>query len=328
MQFRHEGLRPGFLLEPLGWAAPFVLSALQQNPAILPHVAEMTPSRMHLIGLALSHKDDADAAFVETTISAPTADVLRLALGWQPIGFKATVADLDDRILERASYRALVELLRDHRMAKLLSFAGHVPERCLLSLKDIPSLLRPVALELRPNLFPGFAEGLKFLSQRAGCLSYEEFVASLAKARNQGQLKTALRQAIEDIPLPRSLPPKRVGDGVRIDGTRKLRTLAKDMHNCIANLIADVEQGQAAIYIWGTGDPIAILLQRHGRLGWFLEDVKGRGNTEIERPISEVIERAFAERGIPRAFIAHALEEVLQLDNRAKALVALRDQRV
>lgn len=312
-------LKVGFLLEPLGWTAPYILTALRLNPQLLRHVAEMSPSRMHLIGLALSHCDLADTSFVETAIAAPSGEVLQLALGWQPIGLKATMADLDHRILKRSSYCALVDLLRDHRMAKLLSFAGHIPERSLQVLRDLPPTLRPVALELRPHLYPGLTEGLELLGQRAGYKSHEDFVAVLATARHQGQLKAELCRVIEDLPLPETIPPERIGYAVRIDRSRKLRALANDMKNCIADLIPDIEQGHTSIYLWGDGEPIAILLQRHGRLGWFLDDVKGRRNEELPASKRRTIEQSFNEAGIPRATLAHALEEILELQSRARS---------
>jgi hypothetical protein len=56
--------------------------------------------------------------------------------------------------------------------------------------------------------------------------------------------------------------------------------------------------------------PAACLVKRHGRLGWFLGEVKRPRNAEIDTLELEVIYQSFAEAKIPQASMIQTVEQL------------------
>ena len=54
------------------------------------------------------------------------------------------------------------------------------------------------------------------------------------------------------------------------------------------------------------------MVRRHGRLGWFLDDVKGPRNAEIDTQDLEIIFQSFAEAKVPQASMIEALEQLCE----------------
>jgi hypothetical protein len=70
--------------------------------------------------------------------------------------------------------------------------------------------------------------------------------------------------------------------------------------------------GHCAVYLWeDAARPAACLTRRHGRLGWFLDEVKGPRNVEIEPDQLEVIAAAFAHVGVPSSQVVRAIENII-----------------
>jgi hypothetical protein len=49
---------PGFLLAPLGWLTQWLIETAESESALLATIYSLSPQRMHLIALALAHRDD------------------------------------------------------------------------------------------------------------------------------------------------------------------------------------------------------------------------------------------------------------------------------
>jgi hypothetical protein len=53
------------------------------------------------------------------------------------------------------------------------------------------------------------------------------------------------------------------------------------------------------------------LVERHGRLGWFLDEVKGPDNKDLPAAALKTIEDAFVEAGLPSARLIAPLEALI-----------------
>jgi hypothetical protein len=72
------------------------------------------------------------------------------------------------------------------------------------------------------------------------------------------------------------MPPARIGLARRLDCVGEIQALASRWQNCLRDYICSVNSGWRAIYLWGDQvTPAVCSVSRHGRLGWFLDDVKG-----------------------------------------------------
>lgn len=58
----------------------------------------------------------------------------------------------------------------------------------------------------------------------------------------------------------------------------------------------------------------ACLVQRRGRLGWFLDDVRGPRNSDIEPERLDTIQRAFANAGIPLILLIEPITRVIEYE--------------
>jgi hypothetical protein len=107
------------------------------------------------------------------------------------------------------------------------------------------------------------------------------------------------------LPLPDALPPACVHCAERIDSGCQLRTLGKEWGNCLGSYVWNVDNGQCAIYLWREVNfQAACHVTRSGRLGWFLEDVKGPQNSDIEQQDLDMIYPAFeGEKILPASDI-------------------------
>jgi hypothetical protein len=70
------------------------------------------------------------------------------------------------------------------------------------------------------------------------------------------------------------------------------------------------ERTGSALIRWGISPHCACLVWRHGRLGWFLDEVKDPRNADIEPQQRAIIDTKFAEVGLLRSRVALALENM------------------
>ena len=69
------------------------------------------------------------------------------------------------------------------------------------------------------------------------------------------------------------------------------------------------------VYLWDDAErPAACLINRHGRLGWLLDEVKGPRNSEVEPQQLALIGTAFANVGVPSSQVVRAIENIIYGD--------------
>lgn len=308
---------PGFLLAPFRWATGRVIAVLQYEPGLLADLIHLSRIRMHLIALALAHVEgDVPAEFGQILFRGSAGDILDAVIGRRPVGLKRVVQCLPGRVLEAESYRRLVQLLDDPAAAKLLYHAGEIDDPAIKIIDDVPVALRSVVFAMQ-DWFRGMEslnDGLRYLVRRGGASSFDAFVSDLAHIRQPEQLIAKIKSIVEALPLPDFVPPAKVGHARRIDRTAEIRSLAKRWRNCLETYIWRVDGGESAIYLWEDAELQAICaVRRRARLGWFLDQVKGPRNDEVEPAHLETIRNAFDSSGMPPYSIIKAVEDIVDM---------------
>ena len=309
-------LSPGFLLTPFGWAALPLALVVSAYPSLLADLFGVTRERMHLIALALAHVEPPSSfEFASLLIRGSTRAVLQAVLGRWPMGVKRALKHLPPQVLQRQNYHRLVDLLNDPDSAKVLHHAAKIDDLALQVLAELPPSLRrplPLALSDWPRKLNGFAQSLEFLVARGLNRSFDDLVEQLATVTARPQLRAMMRGWVESLPLLETIPPARIGTARRLDSSEKLRSLARTWRNCLGSFTEDIDAGSCAVYLWDDADSsAACLARRHGRLGWFLDDVKGPRNADLDQDQVEVIATAFARIGVPRNSIASTIENII-----------------
>jgi hypothetical protein len=97
----------------------------------------------------------------------------------------------------------------------------------------------------------------------------------------------------------------------RLDRVDKVEALARAWRNCLGTYGSGIDAGNCAVYLWEAERPAVCLVGRHGRLGWFLDEVKGPQNIEIEPEQLKVIGATFAGIGVPGSRVVSAIENII-----------------
>ncbi|WP_024510053.1 hypothetical protein [Bradyrhizobium sp. ARR65] len=313
---------PGFLLEPFKWAVPILIAMLRYKPEHLSDLIHLSRTRMHLIGTALAHVEGmpSSSELTEVLFRGAAEMVLDATLGYRPSGLKRALSVMPTFLMEAESYRGLVKLLADPDSARLIYHTFEIRDSTIRAMNDVPPQLRRVVFSMHENIgdMSSFSKGLRCLSMRSGKLSFDQLVSELARARQPNQLLAKLKSIVESLPLPDALPPARVHYAERIDSGRQLRALGKKWGNCLESYVWNVEHGQCAIYIWReAGLQAACSVTRSGRLGWFLDEVKGPENTDLEPKEYEKIVSAFEAVQIPSESVISSITQIVANDNLA-----------
>ena len=112
------------------------------------------------------------------------------------------------------------------------------------------------------------------------------------------------------------MPSVQIGLARQPNSVSEIRALATRWQNCLREYISSVNSGRCAIYVWNNETtPATCLVRRYGRLGWFLDDVKGPRNAEIDTLNLEIINRFFAEAKIPQTSMIQTVGTILRFDD-------------
>jgi hypothetical protein len=236
-----------------------------------------------------------------------------------PAGLTRAVTRMPARVLAQENYCRLIALL-DHRpTAKLLFHIDKIDDALIDLLFQTPPPLRRPVLRLAQSRgddwsqYAGLYEGLHVLVARGAADSFEELVCTLASAKRPEQFLGRLRSVCDSLPLPEAMPGVQIGLARRLDCVSEIQALASRWQNCLRDYISSVNTGRCAIYVWDDDEtPATCLIRRHGRLGWFLDDVKGPRNAEIDTQDLEIIVQSFAEASIPQASMIRTIEQLYE----------------
>ena len=229
---------------------------------------------------------------------------------------------LPSAVLSRQGYLRLIELLDDSLCAKALHHLEQreITDSIVCILYEAPAVLRPVLAELlrvieSTEKLDHLQDGLRWLATRGAAESFDALVTDLAAHVQPGQFVARLRKLVSELPLPQTLPPKKIGMAQRIDATADIYAVAKRFKNCLASYATGVGAGAYAIFQWDDpADPAVCLVTRHGRLGWCLSEALGPSNAELDGKQLQKITTAFAKAAVPQYSAICALECILQAD--------------
>lgn len=307
---------PGVLFERLDWIVDWLKGAIQSDPTLLTDVYSLTARRIHLIGLALAHIDAAEQREIAPLLlRGRTRDILDAALGHRPRGLKHALSNICPDVLSPDGYRNLVKVLDDPVSFRFIAHSTLIDDDDLKKLAGIPAGLRPMLTPFWEELRGDVAGGLKFLVTQNAASNLEKLLHDLKSLRQPQQISTYIKKLVDDLPLPTELPPRSIGNARRLDSSREIRDLATQWKNCLEKLYLEpVNDGKCAIYLWDdTRDPAACLVERHGRLGWFLAEIRGPQNKKVESELLADIRCAFAVQSIVDDDIASALDALMDL---------------
>ncbi len=305
----------GYLLTPFAWVRRDIAPLLAREPRLAAHLFTLDRPRMHLVAFALAHvKGVVTPSLAGSVLSASRRAVLSAVLGTPPPGLRGVFDRLPPRVMPRESYVRLARLFADAGAAKLLAHAEAVDERFIDLLFALPPGLRCPAIARLHDCCPtldGLPQGLAFLASRGPVKDLDAFARQLGRCRNPRAFATIVRNVAEALPLPDTLPPQRIGAATRIDDPRQIRNLARRWRNCLAGYVDGIDGGECAFYLWQSNDVQAgCLVRRRGRLGWFLDEIKGPRNREPSSPHLRQIMDTFAATGVPGAAAAEVIEEI------------------
>ncbi|MEX2672786.1 MAG: hypothetical protein WD294_11830 [Phycisphaeraceae bacterium] len=292
----------------------------QAEPALLMHLFELDRKRMHLIALVLAIGDGRPSRqLIQLLAQSSARNVLDHTLAHRPAGLLRALDRLPAAVLSPEGYRHLIELLCEPNGAKVLRHACTIDEIDVCGLHALPNRLRrrPVldALSWLDGT-RGLVDALHLFADRGAAPSFEAVVDQFASAANPAELRAKVRRMVEALTLPDALPPVHVGPGRRLDQAAELRSLAKRWRSCLATYIGKVDQGDAAVYLWEESRFEAVcLVERRGRLGWFLRDIKGPRNSELDPWTLERMHIAFTEARLPLDCIANVIDHLIVDDD-------------
>jgi hypothetical protein len=133
---------PGCLMAPFGWAAKPLAALVESDRSLYSALFTLSRRRMHLIALVLAHWQGAiEAPFARLVMVGALPIVADAVLGRRPAGLRRALSRIPPKVLLRASYRQLIELLEEPATAALIYSAG--------TLRGSPA---PAALHTRPAL--------------------------------------------------------------------------------------------------------------------------------------------------------------------------------
>jgi hypothetical protein len=155
-----------------------------------------------------------------------------------------------------------------------------------------------------------FVDALRFLASRLD-VPFDELANQVGALNQPGQVAAKIRQLVDSLPLPDTLPPAEIGTFRRIDCIAEVRELAKKWQNCLAEYVLNINDGTSAVYLSERLQAVCFLV-RQGRIGWLLLQTKGPKNIDIEPDRLAEIQDAFAGVGIPDAIINDPINRIIQ----------------
>jgi hypothetical protein len=284
----------------LGWLNQRLSVRTTAEPELLSLLFELEPHAMHLLGVAIAH--GCNESLLAPLFRQAPKTIVEQSIGFWPGGLDRLVHVLPPTALSLEEYRAIPQLLSDKSTAKYLNHSPIIDGSIIAGLASLSDQLR------RPSIFKLFGQiegmdrfvnGLGFLSERAG-VGLDDLIAELSRIDQPEQVVAKIAALVDSLPLQESLPPPLIGSFRRVDSVAKIRLIAKDWRNCVADCLHDINATRSAIYLSAYDDPPAVaLLCRIDRLGWALQQIRGPNNEVPNPQQSARYEQTFAQANIP-----------------------------
>ena len=148
-----------------------------------------------------------------------------LSVGHCPVGIGRALRRLPPKVLSSDLYRNLVNLLDDPVTGKFLHHTGSITDLMIAGLHNLPPALRrpPImAMFDRVDGMISFADGLRFLASRT-VLPFDVVANQIGALDQTDQVAAAIRQLVDRLPLPDTLPPVDIGGFRRLNAVAEIR---------------------------------------------------------------------------------------------------------
>jgi hypothetical protein len=227
-------------------------------------------------------------------------DLIAQATGCQPAGLMRALGRLGPRARPANVYRALaVTLAADGPGATFIRHAEALPDDLILGVATLPPALEAKAVLrlLRKGRLPPHALGsFTWILERLGKLKGAAFAQAILSRPNP---LDAIREAVLDLPFPD--PPWPGTDCLLpITSREELKRAGDEFENCLRGFhrerqsVLSVINGVEYVYEWRGPEPVLLLFQRIGSIGWFLKEARGRKNAEVSGSTRDRILRCLA----------------------------------
>src|SRR5476649_2348517 len=182
-----------------------------------------------------------------------------------------------------------------------------------LGINRLPATLRRPAIMTMFDRIGGmiwFVDGLRLLASRLD-VPFDVLANQVGALNQPDQVAAKIRQLVDSLPLPDTLPPAEIETFRRIDCVTEVRELAKKWQNCLAEYVLNINDGTSAVYLSERFQAVCFLV-RQGRMGWLLLQTKGPKNIDIEPDQLAEIHDVFAAAGIPETMINDPIKRIIQ----------------
>jgi hypothetical protein len=259
--------------------------------------------RIHLLALTLAHLEARPTEqLVTSVLSQPVNDVLGTVLLDRPHGLRRVLGVLPEEVMPKHNYCDLVSLFRQPAIATFLQHHRSIDVCLLNSLISLtPPLRRPGFIKLIGRLehSQSLVSGLRIISRRLD-RDFDTLAKEIGALSQPKQIMAKIANLVEGLPLPNCLPPTNVGPFLRCDSASQIRLLAKKWRNCLIDFVDDINEGNCAVYVALNEQPAAaVLVKRMDRLGWFVDEIKGRRNTDLPDAIFGRYQQLFDRADVP-----------------------------
>jgi hypothetical protein len=316
LKTKHRTL--GLLAQPLGWLREPVSAALDHNPFLARKLIFLSRSRLHLVALAVAHGHEPyEPSLVESALTDSPLKVLADRLGFLPAGLRSVAKRIDQQsVLAREDYRNLVELMRAAKPGILLH-CPRISDSLIQTLVSCPEPLRKFVTYTAAHQLPLRLEpSLHYLVKLGMADTVADLVARFAKFNRFSQVAAAVQQFVETLALPQLAGlPSEIGASRQLTTAAELRAIADEWCNCLRSYIEVTDNGTAALYLWKDQQVQALcLLERKGRMGWFLDHILGPQNADLAKDEELKIRAVFRNAGFESTETIYAITELLDFD--------------
>lgn len=256
---------------------------------------ELSPARMHLLGLVLvsSRLDQIDLARLT---AVKWADAAALLADPAPTGIEGILSRMPLPLWSPDHYRELLDLLQCRKAKQTLQHA----ERIESSLVGILVRLTPALRTVRVTQHVRHAREAEVLSRVLKTdTDGEQFLRTLAA--NECRV-TFYRKLVEDFRRRQGFPtlPGIDHELVQpISDLAELRNVAIEFNNCLRVFAEEIINGSVGFYVWRGEEP-AVISVRPRMYGMIVDDIRGVGNSPISADASVRVRAVFAAHGIGR----------------------------
>lgn len=267
----------------------------------LPFLLECDAKKRQLIYFCLERGDAAAmGSFAQEAMHLPAKKLLAKYSPMAPDGLAQALGKIGARPKSHRFYGKLLEALRRRATAKSIWHAQSITEDLLDAVLGLP----PEALSGRLVKFAGrhrrsiiVSEAIHLTEVLLPRHDHEKAIRALSRVGTGREFGNWVSRWIESADFPS--PPWAGTNKIRpLVSAEAIRDAARRYRNCLGDLVRTAVIGESAFYEKVGPHPAIIEVALRGRLGWFVRDIRGPGNKDIDRDTHAEVLAQFEKAGI------------------------------